>query len=173
MRKSVKILCIILLSILLLLFIALSYFYIQTYDTELDVNKLVSFNRSIVFYDKKNNAVLEQSNGKTLAEISKIPSYTKNAFIATEDKRFYHHNGVDFKGLIRATFNNLKTLSFKEGGSTITQQLIKNTHLSSEKTFKRKLLEIKLARDLEKEFSKDEILEKYLNTIYFGDNCYG
>lgn len=173
MRKSVKILCIILLSILLLLFIALSYFYIQTKGTKLDVNKLVSFNRSIVFYDKKNNAVLEQSNGKTLAEISKIPSYTKNAFIATEDKRFYQHNGVDFKGLLRATFNNLKTLSFKEGGSTITQQLIKNTHLSSEKTFKRKLLEIKLARDLEKEFSKDEILEKYLNTIYFGDNCYG
>ncbi len=173
MKKSIKILSIALLSIILLIFIGLSYFYFQTNNAKLDLDKLVSFNRSIVFYDNQNNIVQEQSNGKTLAEISKIPEFTKNAFIATEDKRFYKHNGIDFKGLIRATFNNVKSFSFKEGGSTITQQLIKNTHLSSEKTFKRKLLELKLAKDLERQFTKEEILEKYLNTIYFGDNCYG
>ena len=132
MRKVVKILSISLLSILLLFFIGLSYFFFQTKDIKLETTKLVSFDRSIVFFDKNNEIIKEQSHGKLLAEISKIPNYTKNAFIATEDKRFYEHNGIDYKGLLRATFNNLKTLSFKEGGSTITQQLIKNTHLSSE-----------------------------------------
>lgn len=173
MKKSIKIISLVILSITLIIFIALSYFYFLTVNAKVDTNKLVSFNRSIVFYDKNNNLIQEQSNGKTLADISKIPTYTKNAFIAIEDKRFYSHKGVDYKGLFRATINNLKSLSFKEGGSTITQQLIKNTHLTNEKTFKRKLLEIKLAKDLENQFSKDEILEKYLNTIYFGDNCYG
>ncbi len=173
MKKSIKILSIIILSITLIIFIALSYFYFQTAGAKLDTNKLVSFNRSIVFYDTDNNLIQEQSNGKTLADISKIPTHTKNAFVAIEDKRFYTHKGIDYKGLLRATINNLKSFSFKEGGSTITQQLIKNTHLSSEKTFKRKLLEFKLAKELENAFSKEEILEKYLNTIYFGDNCYG
>ncbi len=173
MKKTIKILSIIFLSIALLIFIGLSYYFIQTSEVKLDTDKLVSFSRSINFYDNNNELIQEQSCGKTLADISKIQEHTKNAFIAIEDKRFYKHNGVDYKGLLRATINNIKAFSFKEGGSTITQQLIKNTHLSSEKTFKRKLYEIKLARDLENKFSKDEILEKYLNTIYFGDNCYG
>ena len=138
MKKWFKIISIILLAFCLLVFVGFSYFYIQTSGTSLDTNKLVSFNRCITFYDNKNSAIFEQSNGKTLAEISKIPSHTKNAFIAIEDKRFYNHKGVDYKGLFRASVNNLKSFTFKEGGSTITQQLIKNTHLSSEKTFKRK-----------------------------------
>ena len=66
---------------------------------------------------------------------------------------------------------NVKSFSLKEGASTISQQLVKNTHLTNEKTFRRKLIEIKLARDLENKYKKKEILEKYLNTIYFGDNC--
>ena len=93
--------------------------------------------------------------------------------MAIEDKRFYSHNGVDYKGLLRAMLSNIKSFSFKEGGSTITQQLIKNTHLSNQKTLNRKISEIKLALELEKKYTKNQILEMYLNTIYFGEGCYG
>ena len=95
------------------------------------------------------------------------------AVISTEDKRFYKHNGFDVKRIARAALNNAKSKSFKEGASTISQQLIKNTHLSHEKTIRRKLKEWKLTRRLEKRYTKDEILEKYLNTIYFGHSCFG
>lgn len=123
--------------------------------------------------DANENEFSSKSNGREVSQINEIPQSVIDAFIVTEDKRFYSHNGVDFKGLARAFVNNIKTLSFKEGGSTISQQLIKNTHLSNEKTIKRKLVELKLASQLEKEFSKQEIIEMYLNTIYFGDGCYG
>ena len=116
---------------------------------------------------------MEQSNGKAIVNIAEIPKHTKNAFIAIEDKRFYKHKGIDYKGLFRATLSNIKSMSFKQGASTISQQLIKNTHLTSQKTLKRKVIETKLALELEKKYTKDEILEKYLNTIYFGENCYG
>ena len=108
-----------------------------------------------------------------MTDFNDIPSHVKDAFVAIEDKRFYSHNGIDKKGLFRAFYNNLKTFYFREGGSTISQQLIKNTHLSNEKTLKRKLVELKLAKKLENKYSKNQILEMYLNTIYFGNNCYG
>ena len=97
----------------------------------------------------------------------------KNAFIDTEDRRFYKHGGIDLKGMARATKNNLIARSFKEGASTISQQLVKNTHLTQEKTIRRKLKELKLTLALEKRYTKDEILEKYLDSIYFGHNCFG
>ncbi|MDE6067589.1 MAG: transglycosylase domain-containing protein, partial [Treponemataceae bacterium] len=99
--------------------------------------------------------------------------YTINAFIASEDRKFYSHNGLNYGRMVKALFKNISSGSFKEGASTISQQLIKNTHLSSDKTIRRKLNEIKLTKKLEKRYSKDEILEMYLNTIYFGHNCYG
>ena len=105
--------------------------------------------------------------------IEEIPQPLKDAFIYTEDKRFYKHNGHDLKRIIRASINNIKAKSFKEGASTISQQLIKNSHLTQEKTFKRKLREWKLTKSLEKAYTKDEILERYLNSIYFGHNCFG
>ena len=173
MKKSLKILLFISLIIFILISTAFLYAYIITKDQTIDTEKLVNPSRANVFLDANNSIISEQANGIEFTEISQLNDYTKNAFIAVEDKRFYEHNGIDFRGLFRATLNNIKTLSFKQGGSTITQQLIKNTHLSNKKTIKRKLIEFKLALDLEKKFSKDEILEKYLNTIYFGDNCYG
>ncbi|MDY6367971.1 MAG: transglycosylase domain-containing protein, partial [Clostridia bacterium] len=108
-----------------------------------------------------------------ITEIKSMPDYLVNAFVAIEDKRFYQHDGIDGRGMARAFFNNIFSFSFKEGASTITQQLVKNTHLSGEKTLKRKIAEIKLAKELEKKYSKKQILEKYLNTIYFGNNSYG
>lgn len=173
MKKTLKVLLLIFVIFFLTIFIISCYFSYIIKDQKLDKNKLISFNQMIIFYDQNKDIIQEEVNGKTITDITSIPNHTKNAFISIEDKRFYSHNGMDYKGLLRAMINNLKSLSFKEGASTISQQLIKNTHLTSEKTLKRKVAEIKLAIDLEKQYSKEQILEKYLNTIYFGDNCYG
>lgn len=173
MKKTFKI--IVLLACLILIssiFVILS-FNILTNNVKFDDNKLINVDHTASIYDSCGNLVMETNGTTAVTEFEEIPRHTINAFIAIEDKRFYSHKGVDYKGLARAVFNNIKSFSFKEGGSTITQQLIKNTHLSNEKTLKRKLSEIRLALEFEKKYSKDEILEKYLNTIYFGDNCYG
>lgn len=130
-----------------------------------------------------NLSVLD-SNGKPLNEamyyknikqipLSALPKYTYMAFVAVEDKRFFDHNGIDVKRVAGALVHNLQSKSFKEGASTISQQLIKNTHLDNSKTFKRKVNEMLLARELETNFTKEQILEMYLNTIYFGRNAYG
>ena len=173
MKKSVRIVLFIIGSILIGLIGVLGYFLLVTSNVKLDYNKFVNLSHTITYYDDSNEVFAEKSNGVEVVGILEIPKHTQNAFIAIEDKRFYMHNGIDGKRLLGALINNVKSFSFKEGGSTITQQLIKNTHLSGEKTINRKLAEIKLARQLEKKASKEEILEKYLNTIYFGDNCYG
>lgn len=140
---------------------------------KLDKNKLINFNDKITFYDQNNVEIETNADGKSITEISDIPIHTLNAFVSIEDKRFYNHKGVDTRGFYRAMLNNITSFSFKEGASTISQQLIKNTHLTNEKTFNRKLKEIKLAKELEKNYTKNEILEMYLNTIYFGNGCYG
>ena len=102
-----------------------------------------------------------------------LPTYTSKAFVAVEDKRFFDHGGIDLRRVCGAILHNLKSGSFKEGASTISQQLIKNTHLDNQKTIERKINEMLLALELEKAFSKEQILEIYLNTIYFGRNAYG
>lgn len=102
-----------------------------------------------------------------------MPQYLIDAFVCIEDRRFFEHEGVDFYRIIGALAKNLKSKSYREGASTITQQLIKNTHLSADKTLKRKINEIRLARAVERKFSKSEILEMYLNKIYFGNGIYG
>ncbi len=103
----------------------------------------------------------------------KIPDNVKNAVVAVEDSRFWHHKGIDYIGIARALVQDIIHASLKEGGSTITQQLAKIMFLSPEKTFKRKLREAQLAMRLEKELSKKEILEIYLNKVYFGHGAYG
>lgn len=105
--------------------------------------------------------------------LSALHDYTYMAFVAVEDKRFFRHDGIDYKRVAGAILHNLKSGSYKEGASTISQQLIKNTHLDNGKNLKRKLNEMFLARELENSYSKKEILEMYLNTIYFGRNAYG
>lgn len=105
--------------------------------------------------------------------LAELPQKLRYAFVDNEDKRFYSHHGFDYKRIVKATWENIRSRSFKQGASTISQQLIKNTHLSQEKTIQRKLREFKLTRQLEKNYSKDEILERYLNSIYFGHNCFG
>src|SRR5690625_835032 len=105
--------------------------------------------------------------------IEKIPEHVQQAFVSVEDKRFYEHSGVDFRSILRAIYQDLLTRSKAEGDSTITQQLAKNLFLTNEKTWLRKTKEMMIALHLEREFSKDEILEMYLNVIYFGHGQYG
>lgn len=116
------------------------------------------------------NQLKSKEDYVTLDQIS--PIY-KEAVLESEDRRFYQHGPVDYYGLARAMLTNLTNFSFKEGGSTITQQLSKNLCLSFEKNLSRKFAEVFIARDLEKMYSKDEILEMYLNITYLGEGNYG
>lgn len=155
--------------------IALGYYLAVTKDATLNENKLLLASKTITLYDSKGELFTPISLGdfKESIPLSSIPKTTKQAFISTEDRSFYKHNGFNKKRFFKALLNNIKAHSFKEGASTISQQLIKNTHLSQDKTLKRKLQEWKLTKQLEKNYTKDEILEKYLNVIYFGHNCFG
>lgn len=173
MKKVVKVVLAGISIVFVLILGLIMYFFIATSSVRLDENKMVDMHRIVAYYDVNGKEFAKEINGNDISELDNIPDHTKKAFIAIEDKRFYSHNGIDIKGILRALLNNLKSFSFKEGASTISQQLIKNTHLTNEKTLNRKMAEIKLALELEKNFSKDEIMEKYLNTIYFGENCYG
>lgn len=147
------------------------YFYV-TKSVTLDETKLDSLSSSsLEIYDINNLSIKPSSENYT--DIDKLKSHTKKAFISAEDKRFYSHNGIDYIRIGGALISNIKTKSFSQGASTISQQLIKNTQLSSEKTISRKLKEFKLTKTLEDKYSKDEILELYLNNIYFGNGCYG
>jgi len=106
-------------------------------------------------------------------KLENIPSDLQKAVIAVEDSRFYSHHGFDVESIIRATLVNLQYGQIEEGASTITQQLVKNLFLSHEQSFGRKGEELLLALDMEANYSKEEILELYLNTIYYGSNYYG
>lgn len=110
---------------------------------------------------------------RAFVPLSRIPLKLRQAIIAAEDARFYEHGAVDIRGMARATIKNLMAASVKEGGSTITQQLTKTLFLSHERTLGRKLKELGLAREIEQSYTKDQILEMYLNSIYFGHGAYG
>lgn len=140
---------------------------------DLDKEKLTSINNGIRVYSSSGSETTLYNTNRSIVEIETLPNYVKNAFIDIEDKRFYSHNGYDLKRIIKSAFINITSRSKSQGASTISQQLIKNALLSNEKTYSRKIKEIVLATKMEKEFNKDEILEMYLNTIYFGSNAYG
>jgi 1A family penicillin-binding protein len=106
-------------------------------------------------------------------EFEEIPESFKAAIIAVEDKNFYNHHGIDFTGILRALFLNLKAGKITAGGSTITQQTAKTLYLSNERTISRKIKELFYALELERRYSKDEILTRYCNSIYFGHGAYG
>ncbi|MFD9626344.1 transglycosylase domain-containing protein [Peribacillus muralis] len=105
--------------------------------------------------------------------INEIPEHMKQAVVSIEDHRFYEHHGVDYQGILRALVINAKAGSVVEGGSTLTQQLVKITMLESNRTLKRKMEEFFLAQEVEDEYTKDEILEMYLNQVYFGHGAWG
>jgi penicillin-binding protein 1A len=106
-------------------------------------------------------------------DAASLPPYVAQAFVAIEDRRFYQHHGIDLQGMLRAAVADLKAGQVVQGGSTITQQLVKNTMFGPEQTFRRKLQEGIAALWLQHRLSKDQILSDYLNTVYFGDGAYG
>ena len=116
--------------------------------------------------------VEEIKSKQNYTEIKELPKIYIDAVIAVEDHRFYKHNGIDVIAIGRAIINDIKAMRFVEGGSTITQQLSKNTYFTQEKKLTRKVAEVFMALEIEKNYDKDEILELYLNTSYFGDGYY-
>ena len=123
--------------------------------------------------DGRRITTLHAEVNRILISIADMPRVLRQAVIAAEDERFYHHHGVDAKAIIRAGVKNAARGEVVEGGSTITQQLVKNTITGSARTFGRKLREARLAYRLEDRYSKSKILEMYLNTVYFGQGAYG
>lgn len=133
-------------------------------------------------YDMYKTAIAETSIAEKVQEIKnevsefttydQLPKDYINAVIAVEDRRFFDHNGIDIISIGRAVVTNVKEKRLAEGGSTITQQLSKNTYFTQKKEFTRKIAEIFMAREFENSLSKEEIFELYVNTMYFGDGYY-
>ena len=138
----------------------------------LDTSRLSTLAHTAAFYDS-NQEMIDAQNNRKYCTIDQISPTCLNAFIAVEDKNFYRHHGLSVPRIVKAFMNNLAAGYSKEGASTITQQLVKNTYLTNEKTLQRKMREAILALKVEQNFGKDQIIEFYLNAIYFGNNIYG
>ncbi|WP_240338419.1 transglycosylase domain-containing protein [Peribacillus alkalitolerans] len=149
--------------------------FFHFFKPETNIDNLESMlQQPTVIYDQNSEVASKISANKTEGvPIEDIPEHVKNAVIAIEDHRFYEHNGVDYQGIARAFVTNLIAGDVVQGGSTITQQLTKNALLDMDRTYKRKVEEFFLAREVEKRFSKGEILEMYMNQIYFGHGAWG
>ena len=147
--------------------------FVDTAPT-LDLAALDAQDKTSFIYDSQGNLITDYkgTEDRIMVSIDEIPEMLQNAFIAVEDARFYEHNGVDVKRIVGALVANV-TSGSTQGGSTITQQLIKQTVLSSEQSYKRKLQEAYLAMELETRYTKKQILESYLNTIFLGGSYYG
>ena len=116
--------------------------------------------------------VKEIQSKENYVKLQELPQIYLDAVISVEDHRFYKHGGIDIIAIGRALFNDIKAMSFVEGGSTITQQIAKNEYFTQEKKNTRKIAEVFMAFEIEKNYNKDEILELYINTIYFGNGYY-
>ncbi|MEK9157564.1 MAG: transglycosylase domain-containing protein, partial [Patescibacteria group bacterium] len=131
---------------------------------------------STKIYDRTGEVLLYDIHGeekRTIIPWEQMPQDLRDATLAIEDANFYSHGGFDVKGIIRSLFRDIATLDFSQGGSTITQQLVKKALLSDAKTPARKLRELLLSIEIERKFSKDQIFWMYLNQIPYGSNAYG
>lgn len=165
-----------------LLFLCIFADYVKTSiipSTQIDVNDITLKQSSIIWYQDnedgewKELAMLSGEEERILVDLEEIPKYMEHALVAIEDKRFYDHHGVDWIRTVGAFANMFTGSRGTFGGSTITQQVIKNLTHQDDITVQRKLLEIFQALEFEKDYSKDQIIELYLNTVYFGQGCYG
>ena len=157
--------------------LGLFLFFYYTYDLPRPEKFTESpFIQSTKIYDRTGKVILYDIYGeekRVIVPFDKISSNLKNAVLASEDARFYQHGGIDFKALARSILVDLRLQSAKQGGSTITQQLIRSVYLTNQKTLSRKVREVVLSIELERRYSKDQILNWYLNAIPFGQNAYG
>ncbi|MBS2968267.1 PBP1A family penicillin-binding protein [Metabacillus sp. KIGAM252] len=160
-------------AILIVISIAGYLFILLAGSAMIDEKKLVlpSATRLVDKNGKEITRLYEQN--REIVSIKKVPEHVQQAFIAVEDRRFYEHSGIDLKSIGRAVYKDLTAGSKVEGGSTITQQLAKNSFLSSEKSWLRKTKEAMIAINLENKYSKEKLLEMYLNQLYFGHGAYG
>lgn len=151
-----------------------SYFKVNEWHT-FDASLIVDSAKSSIIYDIDGNevSIMHSSENRLEIDMDTLPEYVKFAFISAEDTRFYEHGGIDLVRIVGAAVADIKAGGMVQGASTIGQQLIKLSHLSSDKTFERKIEEAYLSICMEHEFSKDEILEMYLNYVYFGGGFYG
>lgn len=133
----------------------------------------INTSKSITYYDKYGNDLFQEREKNDYVGLKNISDYVKNSIVSIEDKNFYNHKGFDYLRIAKAMLVNLKSKKLKEGASTISQQYIKNLYLTFDKTWERKIQEALLTLELETHYSKDEILEGYLNTIDFGAGNYG
>ena len=164
-----------------LLFLCIFAFYIKTCiipTTKLDLSDYALNQTSTIYYEDsegnwKELTTLHGQENRIWVDYDKIPQYMEKALVSIEDKRFYRHNGVDWYRTAGAFVNMFVGMKNTFGGSTITQQLIKNLTQQDDITVQRKLLEIFQAIEFEKDHDKKEIIEWYLNTVYFGEGCYG
>ena len=167
------------LSFLFLFFIFSPFFLFIYYAKDLPRPEVFTERRLIQsskIYDRTGQILLYEIYGeekRTWVPLKNMPEYLKQAVISVEDANFYHHFGIDLKGVARAVLEDLRIGKPVYGGSTIPQQLIRSTFFSTEKTAQRKIREIILALELDRRYSKDQILEWYLNQIPFGQNAYG
>jgi penicillin-binding protein 1A len=172
------------LSVLLLVLLGLSlvsftYGLITAVATEipdLDPARIQSREQNGYIYDRRGQkilAVLRGSESRVLVKSNDIAPLMKHAIVAIEDRRFFDHRGVDMRAIVRAFWADIRQKEIVQGGSTITQQFIKNALIEDERSIGRKLKEAALAWQLEQDWSKDKILTEYLNTIYFGNGAYG
>lgn len=150
-------------------------FLTASMNTKPDIGADIAPPATSIIYDANGNqiATVHAEEDRIPVKIAQVPKYLQDAFVAVEDNRFYEHNGIDPKGILRAAWSNIRGGEVSEGGSTITQQLAKNAYLTQDRTMKRKIQEVFLALQLEKQYTKQEILELYLNQIYFGQGAYG
>lgn len=162
---------ILLVSVMVLAGLGFIVYFMKSADVE-TLKKGLS--QSTILYDVNGDKASKLSaNRSDSVPIAKMPKHLQNAVVSIEDHRFYEHNGFDLKGMSRAFVKNTFSGGVVQGGSTITQQLTKNALLSPEQTYKRKVEELFLAIEIEKVYKKKEILEMYLNTIYFGSGAWG
>ena len=150
------------------------YFNVSSWQT-IDPSRLEQLAQKGAIYDRDGRYVttLVGKENRTVIAIETLPRHVVDAFLAAEDLRFYKHPGFDVTRILGAVVSNVRSGGYAQGASTITQQLVKLSHLSSQKTIARKLEEVYLAWQLEQMYDKDEILEMYLNFIYFGQGAYG
>lgn len=169
--KKVKIICKILIALMLIFCISYSILFLcAKYGSKIDIEN----SNSIYMYDKDNKSFYEGNNGtKKWIKLEDISKNLINATIYSEDKNFYTHNGFDIPRIIKSIFVNIKSKDLTQGASTITQQYARNLFLTFDKTWERKIKEAWYAFKLETQYSKDEILEGYLNTINYGNGIMG
>ena len=159
-------------------FVALSVVFLYVYHTTPKADFLVTraIPQTTIIYDRSGQHVLYEIHGEENRKIishDDIPDYVRQTAIAAEDDRFYKHNGVDFLSILRAARENISQNTLAQGASTITQQLVRNAFFTREKTYQRKFKEIVMATKIERAYSKDDILDLYLNEVPYGSNAYG